>query len=89
MTANTGSGGDCGDLPEDPYISDGESRKRWRDRYVVRGFQTCHRYRPIVVFDAKVKMVGIPCGFVMFDGGLSWADAGIMQDYWVVSQLEF
>ena len=36
---------------------------------------------PVVVYDAKGEMVGIPCGFVMFPDGLSWTDDGVAQDY--------
>ena len=35
---------------------------------------------PVVVYRGD-RMVGIPCGFVLFNDGLSWADDGILQDY--------
>ncbi len=36
---------------------------------------------PVAVLDADGKLFGIPCGFVMFDDGVSWSDDGVLQDY--------
>lgn len=33
---------------------------------------------PVVVMQGK-ELLGIPCGFEMFEDGLSWADDGVMQ----------
>ena len=36
---------------------------------------------PVAVLDAKGDLFGIPCGFVMFDDGVSWSDDGVLQPY--------
>ena len=42
-------------------------------------FQEFAYGHPVVVYDDKGEVFGIPCGFVPFDDGLSWADDGVMQ----------
>lgn len=36
--------------------------------------------QPVVVMQ-EGRMIGIPCGFTLFDDGISWADDGVVQDY--------
>lgn len=45
----------------------------------MTAFLVCYsRGWPVVVFDSRGSMRGIPCGFVVFPDGVAWTDDGVL-----------